>query len=594
MPTSRIKKPYIILLTGLFILIIAVVLWFTRHQKEYQEMAKSIAVLPFKNLSNNSEEQYLADGMMDAILNHLQKIRELEVRSRTSVEQFREPDLSLPEIGKQLNVNYIIEGSFQKVGEEANLVVQLIVAQEDKHIWSKDYTRNWSDIFSVQSKVAQSIASELQMVLSSQEQELINRKPTENLEAYDYFLRGKENNIRYFFSQDEQDFENAISLFRHVLDLDPDFIQVYAELSWTFWWRYLWGSRSGEYNYLDSAIEYGQQAVKFDPELSDGYALLGLFKVMRGKYDEASLALNRAKELKPNDPRIYRFLGLLSHNKGNYVEAIEYYMKADKLEHTNYEILILKLKIIEFFLDIGAYQEARIFIDDLMQLEPDYPAGYVLSALLELQNGHYEGALITYQNALKGDHSRINESRIKPYLYKSTAETLAYLERYSESLAYWLKAMDINDRQDKNLDMSNFRYAYSLWMSGDKYKAEQLFERFILFCENYINGDTYKPQTGVHYKLAAVYAFLGDDKEALRNLEEQGQAGYSRYSENGFWFAYDHFILYDPMFDPIREDDRFKQIVERAQLEKDRIRTEVLEMFKTIKNQAGEHSSATP
>ena len=316
--------------TVLSVLILALLIWYNFPEESTLSLDKSIAVIPFKNLSANPEEQYLADGMMDAIINHLQKIKELEVRSRTSVERFREPTQSLPEIAKDLNVNYIIEGSFQKVADEANLIVQLLIAGDDRHIWAKEYKRDWSDIFSVQSEVAQAIAGELEMILTQEEKEKIYENPTKSLSAYDFYLRGKENHIRYFFSHDDQDFENAIKLFRHALLLDPEFALAYADLSWTFWWRNTWGESSKNVNYLDSALAQCNQALAVDPELSEGYTLRGLYYTVTGKTEEAIADLNHAITLNPNDPRTFRFLGLLHHLNYNY-ELLIYESSVDSL-----------------------------------------------------------------------------------------------------------------------------------------------------------------------------------------------------------------------------------------------------------------------
>jgi len=369
----HIYKPYFFII-GLIVLTIAVFLWYHSRENPATELEKSIAVLPFKNLSTNPDEQYLADGMMDAVINHLQKIKELEVRSRTSVEQFRDPSQSLPEIGKKLNVNYIIEGSFQKVGDEANLIIQLLIAGDDRHIWASEYKRNWSDIFSVQSEVAQAIAGELSMILTQEERKKISESPTESLSAYDFYLRGKENHIRYFFSHNDQDFKNAIQLYRHALILDPEFTQVYADISWTFWWKEVWKGGQDTVNYLDSAMYYCDQVLSIDPDLSDAYSLRGLYYAVIDKKQEALENLNQAINLNPKDARAYRFLGLLYHGVLDYEKSIIYYRKAEKLEHNSYELLILKMKMIEFYLDIGNYEKAEMYINELMKLEKDFKA----------------------------------------------------------------------------------------------------------------------------------------------------------------------------------------------------------------------------
>src|SRR4030043_1748046 len=195
------KKKLILLLSGLLVVMAIVVVLFVFNiiggKKETKEIKKSIAVLPFKLLSDEPDKQYLADGMMDAILLHLSKIEDLRVMSRTSVEQYRIPGKTIPEIGRELNIVYLLEGSFQKSGDNVRLIVQLIKAREDKHIWSNEYDRNWNDIFSVQSEVAQAIAKELYATITPEEKQLIEKIPTANMTAYDLYLKANESQKKY-------------------------------------------------------------------------------------------------------------------------------------------------------------------------------------------------------------------------------------------------------------------------------------------------------------------------------------------------------------------------------------------------------------
>ena len=151
----------------------------TETISEMEIVEKSIAVLPFVSLSTDPEKQYLADGVMDAILLHLSKIENLRVITRTSVEQYRNTTMTIPEIASELNVHHVLEGSFQKYGDKANLIVQLSNArQNEDHLWANEYNRDWSDIFAVQSEVSQTIARELQAVITPEEKQLIEKIPT--------------------------------------------------------------------------------------------------------------------------------------------------------------------------------------------------------------------------------------------------------------------------------------------------------------------------------------------------------------------------------------------------------------------------------
>ena len=228
----KINRAGLITASGFILLIIAILLFFTdifKSGKKSEEVEKSIAVLPFKLLSDEPDKQYLADGMMDAITLYLSKIQDLRVMSRTSVEQYRETRKTANEIGKELNVEYLLEGSFQKYGDNARLIVQLIKVSEDSHAWADEFNSKWSDVFSLQSEVAQKIATELKVVLSPGEIEKMEERPTGNLEAYQAYLRG-----RYYAHQPHfstQNWNLALQNYQDAVDMDTTFALAYGELA---------------------------------------------------------------------------------------------------------------------------------------------------------------------------------------------------------------------------------------------------------------------------------------------------------------------------------------------------------------------------
>ncbi|MGB5500027.1 MAG: helix-turn-helix domain-containing protein, partial [Maribacter sp.] len=182
------------------------------------EIEKSIAVLPFINESSDSTNLYFVNGLMESALNKLQKIEDLRVISRTSVEKYRNTNKALPEIAKELNVNYIVEGSGQRVGDEVLLNIQLIEASSDRHIWAEQYSRKVVDIFALQNEVAKKIADAIQVMVTPAELEQIEKKPTENLLAYDYYLQA----LDPYYSRTKEGLEKAIPLFEKAIEHDPE------------------------------------------------------------------------------------------------------------------------------------------------------------------------------------------------------------------------------------------------------------------------------------------------------------------------------------------------------------------------------------
>ena len=195
--------------------------------KPKEQPEKSIAVLPFRNDSPDSTNQYFIDGTMEAILDNLCKIADLTVISRTSVEQFRNTTKPIREIAKRLNVNYILEGSGQKYGNDIRLTVQLIDAVNDKHIWSSPYEGVADNIFKLQSQISEAIASELKAIITPQEKQLIQKKPTGSLEAYDAYLQG----ISYWRKFTQHDSGVALQYFEQAIEKDPKFALAYVGIS---------------------------------------------------------------------------------------------------------------------------------------------------------------------------------------------------------------------------------------------------------------------------------------------------------------------------------------------------------------------------
>ncbi|MCK5372373.1 MAG: hypothetical protein KAQ62_27615, partial [Cyclobacteriaceae bacterium] len=298
------RKPYY-LLAGLIVLVIAVLLvWKSKPSKEVVELEKSIAVLPFKNLSINQEDQYLADGMMDAILTHLQRIEDLSVRSRTSTEQYRDPDKNVTDIGKALSANYILEGSFQKIGNKANLTVQLIIAETDEHIWAEDYNRDWSDVFNIQKEIAERIAKELYANISNEARAGIDKIPTNNMVAYDLFLKGDQS---YWNSWSDKNgkskIEESILYFDKAIELDDNFSFAYTGLGRSYW---LLAGYSRQSNLYEKAKKNLEKAIELDEYNGWAYAELAVVSDI-WDWDSAAAKINldMAMLLQPNDGNVY-------------------------------------------------------------------------------------------------------------------------------------------------------------------------------------------------------------------------------------------------------------------------------------------------
>ena len=221
------------------------------------EITKSIAVLPFKNMSNDSTNLYFVNGLMESALNNLQKIEDLRVISRTSVEKYRNTDKTIPEIAEELNVNYFVEGSGQRIGDQVLLNIQLIEASSDRPIWVEQYNRQVGDIFALQNEVAQKITAAIEAVVTPAELEQIEKRPTENLVAYDYYLQA----LDPYISRTHEGLEQAIGLFEKAIEQDPEFALAYANIAISY---YLLEISQSEKQYTEKINSYADKALLYD------------------------------------------------------------------------------------------------------------------------------------------------------------------------------------------------------------------------------------------------------------------------------------------------------------------------------------------
>ena len=256
---------------------------------------KSIAVLPFVNMSNDPEQQYFSDGIMEAILNNLSKIRELKVISRTSVMQYRNTIKTIPQIAEELGVAYLLEGGVQSFDGKVRINAQLINAKQDVNVWSDNYDRELVDIFEVQSDIAQKIASELNTVLSPSEINEIQVRSTSNPEAYNLYMMG-----RYFWYQRTGDaLRKSIDYFEQSLAIDPEYALAYSGLADGYLMRVPYDNLPMDTGF-SKAKEYALKALEINPNLAQAYATLGTIANREWQWNEAEAKLKRSIELDPN------------------------------------------------------------------------------------------------------------------------------------------------------------------------------------------------------------------------------------------------------------------------------------------------------
>jgi TolB-like protein/class 3 adenylate cyclase len=282
----------------------------------------SLAVLPFFNMSNSEDQEYFSDGLTEDIITQLSKIKALKVVSRTSVMQYKKAPKHVKDIGRELDVAVILEGSVQRAGEQVRITAQLIDAVSDEHLWAESYDRSVKDIFTIQREVALAIAEVLNARLSPQETKQLDQTPTSNLEAYDLYLRGK----FLVEKRSKAEVTEARELFEQAVSKDSNFANGYSGLAVT----YLLASYRGyedPVRMLWMAKKYIDLALALDSSSGESQAALGYWYHQKFDWHAAEITYRRSLDLNPNQSNVYLWLGLLLEGKGEAEEALAVYEK---------------------------------------------------------------------------------------------------------------------------------------------------------------------------------------------------------------------------------------------------------------------------
>jgi TolB-like protein len=328
-----------IIIAGLFFFLIGQWAYnrFWNTKLDIMNIEKSIAVLPFVNDSPEEENQYFCNGIMEGILDHLSKISELTVISRSSVEQFREDRPTTPEIANKLNVDYIVEGSVQKVNNQVVIFAQLIHAKSDKHLWSEKYNRNLTDVFKIQAEITQIVANKLQTIITPDVKERIDAPLTSNMDAYDNFLRARHIYYKEFFaSGDSVDLVRSKVLFERAIDLDSNFAESYAGLSEVYAELRV-VNRTGNEQLDSIRTALSQKAYSLDPNSSYVNHVRGWqFRYLSPRQeDSAFYYFKKARKLDPGDFVNYYSMGIMLRTHQLDDLALPYNLEAINIDPLN-------------------------------------------------------------------------------------------------------------------------------------------------------------------------------------------------------------------------------------------------------------------
>ena len=578
-PRTR-RRWNIVMLIATGLVISAAAGFFVLPRVAAHKVDKSIAVLPFENLSDEKENAYFADGIQDDVLTNLSKIGDLRVISRTSVMQYRGRPTNLRDIGKALGVSNILEGSVRRSGNKVRVNVQLIDANTDEHLWASDYDRDVTDVFAIQSDLAGEIAKALQAKLSPAEKSQMTRKPTENGEAYLAFVQAHDLSCAV---EDLTKLKQSEQLYERAIELDPNFALALARYSQLESWMVRTHDASSDHR--EKARTLAERALQLQPDLPEAHLALG-FSYYYGdnNYEAALKEFEIAQRALPNESEVYLAIGAIQRRQGKWAESTANLEKAVSLNPKD----SWPLQNLAFnFQMLRNFDAANKTVDRALQIDPQGISLWGIKAKLAISE---KGDLSVGEELLEKAKSfpMSNEERLK--MIEGQAYLLLAQRKYQEvlqlgasvpddafaavpgSLAFkyfpmgiahkalgddaaaraaFLKAKNILEEQLKQKpDDADLRVQHAkllAWL-GEKDAAIAEAQRAIDLRPE--SKDAFEgPQ--ITEQVAQVYTILGDNARAIGLLDEL----LSRPSE-----VTSQSLKLDPAWDPLRKDPAFQAL----------------------------------
>jgi TolB-like protein/Tfp pilus assembly protein PilF len=543
---------------------------------------KSIAVLPFENLSTDKENAYFADGIQDEILTRLSKIADLKVISRTSTQHYKSAPENLPEIAKELGVAHILEGRVQKSGDAVRVNVQLIKAANDSHLWADTYDRRLTDIFSVESEVAKAIAEQLRAKLTGQEEQVIAAKPTDNPEAYDAYLRG----LAYILKTGitPANYLGAQKYLREAVRLDPKFALAWALLSSVEASGYQQAVLQPTVSLREEARQAAETALTLQPNLGEALVAKGNYHYFcLNDYDTAVHYFEQARQSLPNSSQIPRLLAYVARRRGQWDRSESYFNEAERLDPRNVGVLAQHA---------FSYKALRRFPEALRKFDQvlNFVPGDVDTLVDKARIAQVEGDLLR-ASAILGPLQLDQPADLETQVYQ------AILERRPAQIIPRLK--EILAKPDPALGYINGELRFFLgWaqeVAGDHAAAQESWRQTLSELEPFLKE---QPENlNLIVDLALTNACLGD-KAAAFKLTDRAMAKVPIEKDAAFGpGALEAFaqvaaqtgepdraiaaiqkllsipggtpltpavLRLDPMFDPLRNDPRFQKLCEEA------------------------------
>jgi TolB-like protein len=534
-------------MAGIALLVLGVVLFLVYYLgglgRQMEAPSRSIAVLPFENMNNDPDQDYFSSGMTEDILNHLVKISDLQVKSRTSTLQYKATTKTASEIGEELGVANIVEGSVRKVGDKVRIVVQLIDAKRDVHLWSETFDRPLDDILNLQSEIAIQIAKTLEAKLTSTEREQIQKEETQDVTAYDYYLRAREeaNTINYSKSE----LLRLKGLVDRAIEKDPSFAKAYA-LKAGFWFE-LSSFGLSQKVWVDSSTTNARRAIALSPDSPDGYRVMAAIHMFLGRMKSYEQNIETAFRLAPNDVETKRSYGWHLLTKGVEKGAdlvIESVNEGYTTKQANYYG-----NLYTPYYQAEDYQSALKIAERFSALSANSEIGHLWACNVYRRLGDYNKSLIEGELA-------IQKNPESSYTYDNAAWPAFLKGDYAKAAEYWSKYKDIEAKFEDKTQTIPFRHrlAMTYLKTGKTEEAKRLLEEHekiqIEMIERHRSTGAWFGRGSLFYDLAVCQVLLQkSDSLVMQNLD----------SALHYQLVYNLLFDKDPAFEKIKDTPAFKR-----------------------------------
>src|SRR5438094_1130526 len=553
---------------------------------------KSIAVLPFQNRSQDKANAYFADGIQDEILARLSKIADLKVISRTPTQHYKSAPENLPEIARQLGVAHILEGSVQRSGDDVRVNVQLIKAANDSHLWADNFDRKLTDIFSVESEVAKAIADQLRAHLTGQEEQVIAAKPTDNVEAYDAYLRGLAYTLKT--ANTPANALGAQKYLREAVRLDPKFALSWALLSYVDAIGYLTTSLQPTVALREEARQAAETAFTLQPNLGEALMAKGHYYYACLKdYDTAERYFEQAREFLPNSSQIPESLAYVARRRGHWDRSESFFNEAERLDPRNVNILTQHAAS---YINLRRFPKAVRKLDQVLDITPDDLDTLALKAAIAQGDGDLPraAALLAPLHPAADDTPALETQAYQAILERRPAQIIPRLKEilakpdralgyFNGELRFWLGwAQEVAGdhaaareswrqarselepflkEQPENITLIGDLALINIGL-GDKAAALTLSEGAMAVIP--VEKDALDGPIPIEI-LAWVAARMGEPDRAIAALQKLLSLPYNSPLALREVPLTPALLRLDPMFDPLRNDPRFQKLCEEKQ-----------------------------